>query len=971
MSEVSRPVRIRILLPWLIAVGGLLVYGLTINSWISLVSLPQVVELSGWTWQRPLQNPLYLLVTWPLRWLPTAWIPLAANWFSVVCAALTLALLARSVMLLPHDRTHGQRLREPDEFSLLSLPTAWLPPVLAAVAIGLQFTFWEHATSANTEMFDLLIFAWCIRCLLEYRVDRRQAWMSKFALAYGAGMANNWALVGFAPAFLAAVVWIKGMDFFQPRFLLRTAAWGTAGLLVYLILPALAAAAPDAPFTFWQALRYTVAMQKQMLMLIWQQKPGVLALYSIVPVLVMGIRWASYFGDTSFLGAAMATFAFHMAHAVILLACLWVMFDPAFSPRLYLPKQHGFELPGLTLYYLAALSIGYYSGYFLLIFGRRPEGERRTPRWLRMVNPIVTTVVKVLVVVVPLGLVLRNLEPIRATNADTLRRYAQLLADCLPEKPALLLADDVRRLYLLEAFLAQRGNANPHLAVHTGALLFPNYHRHLARKYPDRWPLLPAVATNAPSATLEELELVRLMVSLSATNHLHYLHPSFGYYFENFYLDPHGLAYALQLYTGDRLDPPELSPEQIRANEDFWQRAEEEALARLEEQLAYPKRGETGVRAWFMKKLHLQRQPIRPAMVAGHFYSRALNYWGMALRRRGDPEAQSQAEHYFVRAQQMNPENIVARMNQQYLLARREGRPIAPKLSKTVEDQFGKYRSWNQVLNDLGPFEEPNLCFELGRVMVQGKLFRQAAQEFERAVALLPEHLPARLWLAQIYHLGQRPERVLQYVAEIHAHPEAGSLSRADRVQLVHLEAAAHFARTNPAAAARVLRRALREFPDDENLLAGATLLFSANRDYTNSLETVNAHLRVAPDNLSALVNKGFICIQLEAFDEAIAALTRVLELQSNHYEALFNRAIANLRGNHLDAARADYEALLKVFPNAHQIYYGLGEIAFRRQERPAAIRYYELYLTNAPANLPERNFISNRLASLVQPRTP
>ena len=39
--------------------------------------------------------------------------------------------------------------------------------------------------------------------------------------------------------------------------------------------------------------------------------------------------------------------------------------------------------------------------------------------------------------------------------------------------------------------------------------------------------------------------LVQLLSRLAQTNSLYYLHPSFGYYFEFFYPEPHGLVYKL------------------------------------------------------------------------------------------------------------------------------------------------------------------------------------------------------------------------------------------------------------------------------------------------------------------------------------------------------------------------------------------------------------------------------------------
>src|SRR6476659_9039479 len=108
-------------LPWVVAGVALLLYVVTANRWVTLESLPFVAKVAGWDWTLPYQNPLFFLLTYPLRWFPAGIQPLALNLFAGVCAALALGLLARSVALLPHDRTHEQRLRERSEFSLLTI----------------------------------------------------------------------------------------------------------------------------------------------------------------------------------------------------------------------------------------------------------------------------------------------------------------------------------------------------------------------------------------------------------------------------------------------------------------------------------------------------------------------------------------------------------------------------------------------------------------------------------------------------------------------------------------------------------------------------------------------------------------------------------------------------------------------------------------------------------------------------------
>jgi len=144
-----------------------------------------------------------------------------------------------------------------------------------------------------------------------------------------------------------------------------------SGLLLYLLLPLLQGVGDNASLAFWPALKANLNSQRGILMMFYKygrQDVALLALTSLLPVFIISIRWASYFGDTSRLGIALATFMFHVVHGLFLIACIWVALDPPFSPR-----NKGFGSPFLTFYYLGALSVGYCSGYFLLLFGPNPN----------------------------------------------------------------------------------------------------------------------------------------------------------------------------------------------------------------------------------------------------------------------------------------------------------------------------------------------------------------------------------------------------------------------------------------------------------------------------------------------------------------------------------------------------------------------------------------------------------------------
>ncbi len=338
--EVSREKRfVTAYLPWLVATGALAVYLVTLNHWVSLSSLPQVAKVCGWTWQPEMSNPFLWLVTCPFRWLPTRMIPLALNLFAAVCAALSLALLARSVALMPHDRSHDQRLKERSSFSMLSIPAAWVPPVLAALVCGLQLSFWENATVASADMFDLLVFAYVVRCLLEYRITDRESWLLRASLALGLAMTNNWAMIGFSPAFLVALVWIRGLSFFNLGFLARVFMCGSAGLSLYFVLPLVASLGDAASVQFWPALKHNLVSQKLTLQTFFgffnqNRHEGLLvALLSLVPLVSISIRWPSYFGDSSRVGVGLTTFIFHVIHALFLGILLWAGLNPTFTPH--------------------------------------------------------------------------------------------------------------------------------------------------------------------------------------------------------------------------------------------------------------------------------------------------------------------------------------------------------------------------------------------------------------------------------------------------------------------------------------------------------------------------------------------------------------------------------------------------------------------------------------------------------------
>ncbi len=969
------------LLPWAVCGGALVLYLLTLNHWVSLSSLPLVAKVTGWDWVLPHQSPLFFLLTYPFRWLPVGVQPVALNALSAVWAGLTLLLLARSVMLLPQDRTHEQRQRERSEFSLLMIPGSWLPPLLAALVCGLEITFWEHSTVATGEMLDLLVFAYVIRCLLEFRMEQRDSWLYRFAFVYALGITNNWALIGFLPLFLGALLWIKGTECFQFQFLVRMIAWGVGGLLLYLLLPIVWAMANHPSVTFWDALRGNLAAQKSMLFNIPSLRIRALALSltAILPVIIIGIRWPASFGDTSAAGSALTQIMLRLIHVLFFGACLWVAFGQKFSPR-----SLGYGLPFLTFYYLGALSVGYFSGYLMLIC-REQRGGKSWHRRSSLGNFLAkgtVALVWIVAVAVPAALVAINFSQIRSNDGTALRQMAEASSKGLPEKGGIVLSDDPYTVLLLAAQLSTEGTPQKHVLVHTRALANLDYHRQLAQRHPQRWPLMIG------EDLFDDGTLVQMLTDLARTNSIHYMHPSFGYYFERFDTRQKGLGYELTLAPTNSLSPVRLSAEELASNQEFW-----------DKQMDY------------VSGLGKLKQS-RDGMYVQVFMSRALNAWAVALQRH---KKLAEASKYFEAAAALNTNNIPAYINLQYNKALRGGGGATNLTAKAVEDRFGPYRSW-EVLADNGPFDHPEFTLRLADIFLGQNLLRQAMTEYRRVAELDAENVAADIGIANVFLQAGRPEQTIEWLRELRVRRSA-SLGENGQIELIRMEANAEFARKDSQAAGKLLVDARarhpkslaildtlvqfyaqeRRFPEaiealdaleklapnnpqvqmnratiyfntknnakaletlDEILLRDAknipaqlykTYILLQQQEYDKALQIVGSVLRVDAENVEGLTYMGVIAISQKRYEDAIEPLSKVLTKNPNDSNALRNRAIAYLQKSDMPKARRDYTLLAQLAPRSYVAYYGLAEIAYREKQMDLAVRNYERYLKNFP----------------------
>jgi tetratricopeptide (TPR) repeat protein len=894
-------------LPWIIAGVALVLYLATLNRWVRIESVTMVAKMTGWDVAPLVYAPLLYLVCLPVRWLPAGLQPATLNVLTALMAALTLALLARSVALLPFDRTRETRMRassQPAFSALAGFPMGWVPAVLAVTLCGLQASFWEHATAVTGEMLDLLLFAFFVHEILAYRTDPRDGRLLRFALIYGLATAQNFAMIAFFPCFLIAVIRLKSWEFLQLGFIGRMLVAGILGLLLYLLLPLVGVPGGSGTLTFWEHLRAVLGSQREALKSLPPYVILLLSFTSLLPVLLISIRWAPASGETSAAGESLTVLLLWAIQGLLLVACASVFFDPRWSPRAL-----GFGMPLLPFYYLAALSVGYFVGYFLVL-AQRPRGRSSSssPGLLSQLGPAVLGLVLLALALSAGALLRRNYPRLRVMDGRLLGGLADRMVASLPDRgPVYVVGDTAADLMLLEARLRSQRSVPLPVLVHSRSLEFTRYHQSLARRYPQRWPQLPDL--DRLPQPIDNTLILDMLTDLVRSNRACYLNPSFGYFFEGLQAVPRGLAYDLRPLPKTPVEPPRLTLAELEPARRFWD-AQFGVLA----QIPAPSRDRPVFEQWYVAQ----------------FYSRALNHWGVTLQRAGDVAA---AEKPFQLAIQINPENAVAHTNLAFNTRLRQNAAPPADLSKTLDLPAG-YRTPDALLLANGPLDDPQWTMTVGQVFAQGTLFRQALVEFDRTLALVPGSATALLWRQNM---------------EIMSRFRLGDLAGAEQ------EALALQAR----------------YPKDENAVEALTQIYLLSGRPTNALATVERQLQINPDNGRALLNKSGLCIQLGRFAEAIPPLDKLLARQPGHQAALQNRAIAYLQNGQLDPASQDYAALAKAMPDSAPVDYGLGEIAYRRKDAASAILHYEAYLKHGTKGTDEYKEVQQRLDALRRGEKP
>jgi len=437
-----------------------------------------------------------------------------------------------------------------------------------------------------------------------------------------------------------------------------------------------------------------------------------------------------------------------------------------------------------------------------------------------------------------------------------------------------------------------------------------------------------------------------------------YLQPSSGLFFERFKVQPNGWSQWLTL-AEHRTDPVcELPEARLVEIDRRWQQRWEQELAGRAAQFDRARQVSSFWSQPFLKSLNLARPVNDTAVYLAEVYSKALNYWGVQMQRGGRSEA---AATWFERALELNPNNLSARLNQEYARRRAAGAPERLSFDwvrETMPGLVARFQNWAEVISGNGPVDEPTLLLQSGRMYLVASSPRQARDCFARCAELQTNWPLPRLWLAQT-------EAVLGNFAAAARLTEPLLTEKWEGpalVQLLYARALGLYGtgRTNEATA--FIESFTEAHQDSTQVLAIAAAIYADTHQYQSELKWRDELLRRDPDQKEAIILKAQAQMNLQDFAAARESFESILARSPDDSQARLGRAVLLLQAGRLEESRREYETLLEKEDSRPSAHFGLGGIAFRQKDTNAMIFHYQTFLSNSPPYTPQAGLALRRL---------
>ncbi|MBR5738037.1 MAG: tetratricopeptide repeat protein [Verrucomicrobia bacterium] len=915
-------------LPWILGAIFFVIYILTLNRWVTLDSLAVLAPIVGWDfWGLRMNSPLFRLVTSPCQLLSPASSILFISVLNAVLASFSLVWLARAVMLLPQDRCTDQRVRNDDPDGLYVSKLSWIPPLLAVCSLGFMFAFWEDATGAFPAIINVFFLSYIVRNTLEYRLDGENFWIYRAAAVYSIALVNNWVMILLLPFWIGSLIWINGTNLLRySTLIVRSFLCFLPGLLFFLYTPTIEYIEGRSDLGFFNLLAMSLKQHASSVTSIPPYILFIFSTFSIIPLILLSIKWdqSRSSGGNAGINTAMTRISVRLMNLFFFLYAGAVAFELPVCPSHLTP---GFE--GLEFHYIAALVLGFATGYLLIVF-HEPVTERRQKRFkvsdfMNLIRPVIFVFVLICGVAMLGGLIYKNYPQIQANNSNTLYDLGCNLLDDIQkidkDKPVTLLSDDPTCIYLVRATMARKGVQDPYIFVDTRFLSYPWYHRRMAKFYPERWKNYFAEATEI--GYLDNSNISQWLMLYAKQEHTYYLHPSFGYFFEACKPTLSGLLTQLTPYQDDDVSLWVFSPEEKEAALNYW-KAEETVLDKIP---------------------RLPEEKLKHGNIAfvAAFYSRMLNNYAVELAKAND---RTDAIQFCEEALSLYPRNLAAYMNKHYYQTGLS--TYDDEGQHRYDELFNNYNSsWETVSLFCGKPDLPRPLYEMGTLFSQNHQWRQAYQCFLRVQQYEPNQIQNMTALAYVDSMIGESDRALKLIREAKAYWKQSGQSNSDTISLDTQEAACLLSTGKTEEALALLNEARKNNPQDQRILNMLSRAYIENGNYQEALTLIDRILTSAPDNFDNLYRKAICLLGLDRANDALNILDNLLRKNPLNNSIISLRITALLKLKRFDEARAVYEGMLREDKDDVSAMIGLGKVAEEAGNPDEALKQYERALSN------------------------
>lgn len=970
------------------ALGGFffLIYLLSLPHPANLWSATSAATAEGWNWRPLLVQPILNLVLLGAHLLPAAARPWAINVFNAALAGTVISLLIRAIQLWPPDRTPDLLAWQAERIGpITAARLAWFGPVMAALILGFNLNFWVQATAFTGDILDLLLLVIPLWCVVEFWHDRQIKWLWYAGSAAGAGMANSWSSLAFAPLLFFAVGSLIGWgylihslaatlaSFFSPD--IRRPDWRPIWLLLLgvatalpwvLLLPTITWAGNSLHLSAWECLKFVLVWFHSGLFdeiaALWANSRGLaLGLTSIFPLVFISLRWYNYFISHYTISSKLTDQLYWIFHLFVTIVSLWTLLGGIIGPTsLVLEQPLLLGQSFLPYYFSCALALGYCLNYLI----RRLLGQSlpfEVDQWqgsLRLRRGVWLAVLLLATVADVAGVFARNFPLVRMVNHTLVADFRQHVLANLPVGPKVLVADDSRLLFLARLLLQDTPAGVDVTYWDNSAAHLADYHRSQSSTYPVPWPTRFADAPWHAHLTSDLLD--QLLGSLAQQRTVIALQPIPLYSYGSFTARPRGRLF----YLTPRSGPPSV--------EDVPPARPADTVATFEPGLLSSLTNAVNDFTFSVQELlhgsELHRLIALPPGrdVTAVFFAGAdattVNDLGVRAQREGRWD---EARHDFELALRLNHFNLSARANLDYNRHHQAERPDVDRTLNNPDPDLAAYHDIIHATSDCGQIDSPPYLMLLGDELASADQELPAMDAFCRVLQLEPANYGARMWLASLNLEIGRPQMTLDLLQQIR--PALAARGWLDRfaLNLDVLEAEAQFNLHHKELAYACMDRVISSAGDNPDVMIRVVENLWRNGFRPEVIDLLGELVDRHPDRPAIYVLRALIFQNLGETELADQDYTRALALNPANDAVRFRHACLLIKLGRLDDATTALQLILKHHPEAFPAHFALAQVALIRPDKSLALVELKNYLRLAATNSPDYATALRQLKSL------